>query len=391
MVRGHPRPDKAGGPAPAAFRDRARAAPAVTAWRRGDGRPRRRAAVTPGPRRAVGILGLVLLVPASIPGCSTLELVWPYADRILVDRVEDWVDLRPEQRRRLRLRLDAWLEWMRRERLVPFAHYLRAAAERVEDGLGPEEVEWIYRRGDRLYRELAESALDWVVPTLTGLDPAQRRELRRRLRTDNAAFRRQYVTATPRQADRAFAEALIGRVERWTGRLSTRQRELTHGAVGRLSDVQVRWYRYRLRMQAGLLAALAADQPEPSVRVALERWWVHGAALGPADSVGFERSERRLLAIAVRLGATLSASQRARAARRLRGLADQLEAIATSPRAAASEARPGAPRSRAPARAAAALARGPAGHARPQGAIEPPAPSHTRPTSRDQGAPAVYT
>ncbi len=94
-----------------------------------------------------------------------------------------------------------------------------------------------------------------------------------------------------------------------------------------LPDTSGEWYRYRTRMQAGLLARLRGDADETEVAAWLRGWWVERAALRPGDRAAFERFERALVDLLAEFAAALTPAQRLAVGRRLRGIADELGTI----------------------------------------------------------------
>lgn len=270
----------------------------------------------------------VLALFAVLTGCSAFSLAWNYMDGVLADRVDDWVALTPPQRADLEQRLQPWLDRIAIERMPDYTDFLRAAARRTRTELSATDVDWVYRGARMRYRELLGDAIDaWIAPALTGIDRDQRRHLGQRMEAENAEYRERYVDATRRESQRALAARIIDLIEDWTGPLSVHQTELLYHGVRDLPDTSLDWYRYRTRMQAGLLTRLGRDADETEVAAWMRGWWVERAALRPDDRAAFDRFEHALVDLLTEFAAALTPVQRLAVGRRLRGIADELENI----------------------------------------------------------------
>lgn len=289
-------------------------------------------------RLARGVLAWLLAV-ALAAGCSWIpEYAWERFGSRLEARADDWLDLDAADEELLRARMAPWLETMRRERLPRYASLLRSLARRThDDGFGPADAAWLERRVEPLYRDAVESALDWIAPTLADLDAGQQRHLAMHMREVNADYRDDHVDG-PRDARAdAMARRIIAQVERWTGRLDPLQRRFVRERAFALPDTAADWYRYRLRMQAGLLALLHADAGEAAIRDHLASWWVRQDTRRAAERRASEALRAGLRELLVALHGELTPAQRRETIRRLRRVADDLETVAASAPAAPAE------------------------------------------------------
>lgn len=285
---------------------------------------------TSGNARRIAACLLVLVLAGS---CSWIpEYAWERFAGSLATRTDDWLDLDAEDEEALRLRMAPWLDALRRERLPRYASFLRALARRThDDGFGAGDAAWLERRIEPLYRDAFESALSWIAPTLADLDPGQRRHLATRMREVNADYREDYVNGSREARADAMARRIIAQVERWTGRLDPLQRRFVRERALALPDTAADWYRYRLRMQAGLLALLHADAGEAAIRDHLLSWWVRQDTRRAAERRASEALRAGLRTLLVELYGELTPAQRRASIRRLRSVADDLETIAAAP------------------------------------------------------------
>lgn len=277
-----------------------------------------------GYRLRMSALPLIIL----FTGCSVLSLAWSYVDGVVVDRVDEWVALTPPQRTELEQRLGPWLDQIAVERMPEYTEFLRAAARRTRTELTASDVDWAYHGARGRYEALVRDAIDsWLAHTIAAIAPGQRDHLRERMQTANAAYRERYVDVTHRESQRALAVRMIDFIEGWTGPLDVHQTQLLYRGVRELPDTSLEWYRYRARLQAGLLALLHRDADATEVAAWMRGWWVDRAAIRPDERAAFDRFRSGLIDLLTEFAATVTPMQRLAIGRRLRSIANQLESI----------------------------------------------------------------
>lgn len=275
---------------------------------------------------------------ALLGGCSLIpEYAWKRFEDMLMSNTDEWLALDAEDKEALRARMAPWLDELRRERLPRYAELLRTLAVRARDGFDDADAAWLEEHAEPLYADAVESALTWIAPTLAAADAEQRRHLATRLREANAEFRRDYIERSHRARAHTVAEDIIDKVERWTGPLGPHQRRVVVDAAAELPDTTEEWYRYRLRMQAGLLALLHADADESAIREHLASWWVHRDTRRSHEHQATEALRAGVRALLVELHDALSPVQRNSTIRRLHSVADELDTLAANAPARASD------------------------------------------------------
>ena len=267
---------------------------------------------------------LVLLLPA----CSFVGFAWQRADGAIMARAQDWLDLDAGQEARLAQRVTPWLERVRRRRLPEVAAFLDQLAARTTDGFSSADAGWADERFWTLYDDVVGSAIEWIAPALASLEPAQRRHLARRMEERNASYRAEYVDVPEPQRQRALAQRIVRQVERWTGPLDARQRDLVRARAAKLPDTAPAWYDYRLRMQAGLLALIDAGASAGEIEAHLRDWWIEFSPRRAAEVAGTRALRAGIRGLLVELAATLRPGQRRAAIDRFRDLGADLAELA---------------------------------------------------------------
>jgi hypothetical protein len=279
---------------------------------------------------------LIAAALCTLTACSFMEFAWRYADEAVIGRVDHWLDLDGEQEQALTARVDPWLAATRREHLPRVAAFLRELATRTEQGFGLDDARWADVRFRELYRHTAAGMIEWLVPTLRTLDASQLEHLRARMDERNERYRDRYVAVDAEGRARALAERIIEQVERWTGPLERQQIALVRERARGLPDTAGDWHRYRMRMQDGLIALLQREAPADAVARHLRAWWIDFEPRPPRQVAATDALSAGIRRLLVELEAALTPAQRVGAVRRLRSLAEDLEALAAgAPSAAA--------------------------------------------------------
>ena len=116
-------------------------------------------------------------------------------------------------------------------------------------------------------------------------------------------------------------------VERWSGRLDAGQRATLERMVDGIPDGSQPWNAFSRAWQRQLLAALRGGRDARELESLLAWWWVDGKGFDPAYAAQLSANRQRIAEGLAELLAVLRPEQRARAAGRLRALADDLHEV----------------------------------------------------------------
>lgn len=171
---------------------------------------------------------LALLLAALLLGaCSLVDFAYHQLDWLMLRQVEAVVDLRGDQRARLRRDIDALLAWHCETQVPRYVAFLGA-------------LEQDFRRGDMTAGRVAEHAATlegyWYTvldksanglgQLLGSLAPYQVEQLERALRRRNDETAQAIRAAAGRDSSGEYAKLAEGQIRRWIGPLSERQQRL---------------------------------------------------------------------------------------------------------------------------------------------------------------------
>jgi len=275
-------------------------------------------------RRAARLLALLAFASLA-GGCSALRVAYDNADTFLRWRATSYLDLHGEAQEDLAARIDAFLAWHRSEALPQYARLAAEAAARVEAGITPADIVWGYdafmAQAEQSLREAAER----VAPVLDRLTAEQVAHLEERFGEDNRKFARENMRSSEKDRRQLRFRRTRERLEDWVGRLSEEQLE----RVRRFADGSPLFDELRLRerqrLQRELLAMARAREAGKRLAGMAAGW---RAARDPAYAAASDAFRDQYFAFLQDLDKTLSGEQRSHLVGRLRGYAEDFDALA---------------------------------------------------------------
>ena len=269
-----------------------------------------------------------LLFTCLLCGCSMVRFAYDNADAYLRWRAGNYLDVHGEQADELDASIQAFLDWHRAQALPQYARLADEAAQRLGDGLSPQDLVWGYDSLVVQARESLRTAAQRIAPLLERLDDEQIAHLEQRLADDNRRFAKQYLRGPERKRRERRAERIAERLEDWVGRLSQAQRARVRRyseSVPLLSEMRDRDNR---RLQAGLLELVRAREAEERLAQFVLDW---ERGRDPAYAQAVAASRRELFTMLLELDRTLSPEQRERASAHLRRYAAEFRLLAARP------------------------------------------------------------
>ncbi|MEM1229674.1 MAG: DUF6279 family lipoprotein [Pseudomonadota bacterium] len=219
-------------------------------------------------RRRCAALITVVLGGLLLSGCS-IKLAYNNADRLIRWSVDDYVDFERPQRDFLSGELARLLYWHRTTQLPRYTGVLRRLEADIALAAGSS------LRGDdgaqaqleAQFRDFLTVALEWAETIqqqgqrtgsqlLVSLTPEQIGELPDKLSRENRKFAKEEAGKTLEENRARWAREVRKGLKRFTGRLSTVQKDYIAGQSLRYEPEFVPWVRYRERWQADLLVLL---------------------------------------------------------------------------------------------------------------------------------------
>lgn len=271
---------------------------------------------------------VILLLIVSLAACSFPRLMWNFADRLAMSRVDDWIELTGDAREDARARVNDWLENdLRAEFLPAYADFLHRFADTAAGNLKRDTVEDHFHEAESLYRRTLESALPHAAAILVGLDVDGRQHLADRIREVNAEYEEEHLFDDPAERAEAVGERFADQVERWAGTLAPEQRATINAEASALPDTAREWYQFRRHMQNELLRLLAEDRSAERIEAHLACWLIERCGRPQAHEERTRELRHGLIDMVAELDTWLTPEQQRDAVRKLRTRADGLNDI----------------------------------------------------------------
>ena len=264
----------------------------------------------------------------ALSGCTALQLGYNNADSLLHWRGAQYFGFEDEQKAEFERHVQRFLAWHRKTELPHYARFADDLANRLSKGVSQGDLVWGYDAFQTYLRQSLRAGTGEVAGLLDALTPEQIGRLQERLEKENRDFAKDYRLGEPPEERRERrVKRNVERLEDWFGPLTDAQvdRVVLYSRRAPLDD-EVR-LRDRRRLQKELVTMLKHRE----ARKKLAQW---AAAWEQNRDPAFEALRKENLneyySMLLDLDKTLSAEQRGKAAKRLRGFAGDFSALAAA-------------------------------------------------------------
>ncbi len=268
--------------------------------------------------------GLLALVCVLVLGaCSqATRIAYSNATSLAIWYIDDWFDLREEQRDWLKARLNRYFAWHRANELPAYEKLLLDAAGQAGTRVTEEDVRRIYGDVRKLTTRAVEQALPDMAEFLLKMQPEQVAYLEKKYADENAKALKQAGRKSALERQEVRAKRFIERIEDWTGRLSPGQRELVRTRLAVLPDITDEWLADRRQRQADTIAIMRNRPSRDEAIKSLRRLMLESDAWRkPEYAAKVKARDEQTIAMIVALEATLTAEQRLKLRKKIAGYA----------------------------------------------------------------------
>ncbi len=265
-----------------------------------------------------------LLAALLVGACSTVQLAYDNAETYLRWRANDYLDLDAAMAEELDGAIGSFMAWHRADALPKYATFADEAGARFSRGLAADDLVWGYDAVMTQAREGVRVAAQRMAPLLDRLTPAQIAHFERALADDNRKFARENLRGGEREQRKRRTERNVERLEEWVGRLSQAQIDRVAQYSARAPLLDEMRERDHKRLQAELLRILRARQARARLPEMAANW---ERGREPQYVAALQASRREYFAMALDIDKSLSANQRGRALKKLRGYAEDFRKL----------------------------------------------------------------
>lgn len=244
-----------------------------------------------------------------LTSCSTAELFYDNADRLLLKQMETYLALTNAQQEKVIVLLRERLAYNKQHELPRYHAFLTQIRHALADELTSAELDALLTQTETLYNDTAAGFLPPLAQTLALLDPEQINYLAERLADDMDDSRERLEE---READwqEQRITRMFERAEEWLGELDAGQQAMLRDYILALPDTYAAALAYRSKRQGGLLTLLRAGAGADAIENYLTANWLRDEQLDPALAAQWDRQSQMFHTLALQLDATLTSEQR---------------------------------------------------------------------------------
>lgn len=290
--------------------------------------------------RCVLLFAVALGSAFGLGGCSLTRIGYHSLPTLAQWEINRYVDLDEAQRALVASHLERVLHWHRGDELAQYARFLRGLDARVQARVDPAEVARVRARVEQAWDALAERLAPGVAELALTLRPEQIAQMHRRVDALQAKAREQYLPREGESRDDARARRVTKRAEFFLGDLPERQLAELRSLVAAFPASEQAWLAEREARQrefVAMLDRLRAERPPPAeaTRIAGEHLRAMWQSRDAARRALLAESVAASDALTARLVAGAGADQRRHLSKRLRGWAEDFEALSSRVQTAA--------------------------------------------------------
>lgn len=277
--------------------------------------------------RAVLKVTFALVLVWLLSACAAMRLAYDNADTYISWRAHHYVHLGNADAEDLEERIDEFHAWHRAKALPQYAKLADEAAKRLSQGLSPHDLVWGY---DSLVAQAQESlrvAAEKISPLLDRVGgPQQAAQVERGFAEDNRKFAKENLRGSESDRRKRRAKRTVERLEDWVGRLSQAQVERVREYSERAPLYDELRDRDRKRLQAELVDIVRTRSAQKRLAERAVNW---RAGRDPAFVAANDAWREQYFSMLLDIDKSLTAEQRARAAARFRGFAEDFSVLAS--------------------------------------------------------------
>lgn len=277
-----------------------------------------------GPR-AGRLLAWCLLLFA-LSGCSATQFIYNRVDILVRWYLDDYVTLDRDQRERFNVRLDAFLEWHRREELPAYVELLDDALQILDDDVPLDATRQMAERIESAAIRFQDPFLELLLSTGEDLRPEQRAEFVENLMARQEEFEADRLARSDGEYREDLEERFDKQLGRYMGPLTNEQTDRIGVGVSAMTRLDRFWLEDRrvwIEALSDILITANPDWPEQVRQLIAQR----DEALLPAYREGIDHNGEVILQLSRDVLVARTDKQDLKLRGKLQSLRDDLAAL----------------------------------------------------------------
>lgn len=218
-----------------------------------------------------GVILLFFLILMVMTGACT-SILANHLDTIIVNKVDDFFELREKQEEQATRQIRRLLRWARSAGIDQARAFLQGLRSRILGGFEEADIRWIDRETDKIFSEVYERLIPEMAAFLVTVSRKQVLHCSKALAEENESLVER-CRMDPEERSKERFERFIDTLEDWTGDLEDEQiatiKKRYHASVRDTTCLRLRYNRWR---QKDFLSKLWAETPRKELQKYLENW-----------------------------------------------------------------------------------------------------------------------
>jgi len=268
------------------------------------------------------------LIVLTLSGCSATQFIYNRVDILVRWYLDDYVSLDREQQARFDGRLEALLDWHRREELPTYAVLLDDALTILDEGVPLEDTRAMADRIEDAAIRFQNPFLELLLSTGQDLTPEQKQQFVDNLMFKQEEFEEDRLARSDSEYREDLEERFDKQLSRYLGPLTAAQTDRVAAGVAEMTRLDRFWLEDRRVWIAELSGILLEAEPDWPDQV---RTLIAGRddALLPAYREGIDHNGEVILQLSRDVLIARTDKQDRKLRNRLQSLRDDLAALAT--------------------------------------------------------------
>lgn len=274
-------------------------------------------------------LTFLLLTLLLLPSCSKTQIAYKFSDWFLLERVDKYFQITSSQEEFLDAKLEHLLSWHRTHELPDIIMTLTEFHKRYQDGLDPEDLDWLADDDRRYFRRFFLKAVPDFSRFLTTLDESQIRHFKTQLEKKNDFLIKQ-AKMTDEELVEDTREWFIELLEDWFGTLHAGQVK----SIQAWLKVERAWVLSKLEnrrdFQKAFVSLLQAHKTEKEIAAQLTLWIKKPESRWTAEfKVQLDQKIAEWKNILLKVDSIVTPTQRKLALEKIQGYINDFKILAT--------------------------------------------------------------
>ncbi len=215
-------------------------------------------------------LMMALLLCSLLASCSTIKLGYSNADTLIYWWLDGYVDIRSDQKSKVKADIAALLSWHRSTQLPQYAQALTQLQTRLASNPGRAEIDASIRQVEAMTQAMLQKAVPELTDLALSFDEAQLAHLARKFEKNNEEYREKYLDDTPEKQNKTRMKRSMKETKTWFGSVNSEQERIIRQYIEKYPQNYGFWLEESVVRQNRTIQVLTQIRQEKPTREAAQ-------------------------------------------------------------------------------------------------------------------------